>query len=71
MAPLSASLGAILAAQASARTELAPCGISQVRVAPRAHPWSCRTQAIAAPAATLSPTSLVDVGRPERLPLLR
>eukprot|EP00974_Lingulodinium_polyedra_P080846 7831716-Lingulodinium_polyedra.AAC.1 len=55
MAPLSASSSAILAAQASARTELAPRGISQVRAAPRTHPWSCRVQAMAEPAATLCP----------------
>eukprot|EP00974_Lingulodinium_polyedra_P072623 7027783-Lingulodinium_polyedra.AAC.1 len=55
MAPLSASSSAILAAHASASTELAPCGMSQMRVALRTHPRSCRTQAMAAPAATLRP----------------
>eukprot|EP00974_Lingulodinium_polyedra_P033716 3242025-Lingulodinium_polyedra.AAC.1 len=53
---LSASSSATRAAHPSATTELAPSGMTQVRVSRLAHPRSVRSQAIAAPAATLWPS---------------
>eukprot|EP00974_Lingulodinium_polyedra_P050861 4891799-Lingulodinium_polyedra.AAC.1 len=58
MAARSASSSAMRSAQLSATTELAPCGMIQVRVSRLVHPCSLPSQAIAAPAATLWPPML-------------